>query len=87
MAQRNRFERWTRLAREARAAANMQRTTHARQTMLELAQHYDGLAKRSAEVRRGTTLHPKGIGQAGTIGIAWAVPASSEEDSAAQTAA
>ena len=41
MAQQIRSGRLTRLAREARAAADMQRTTHARRTMLELADHYE----------------------------------------------
>ena len=47
MAQQIRSGRLTRLAREARAAADMQRTTHARRTMLELADHYENLANRA----------------------------------------
>ena len=45
MARHRAVERWTRMAREARAAADMQRTTHARCTMLDLADYYASLAK------------------------------------------
>lgn len=58
-----RSERWTRMAREARAAADMQpRTTHARRVMLDLVEYYQNLANRRGRFRHSGSEAPIGTG-------------------------